>query len=172
MGELDQSVNPLYLLIPRHPQRFNAAAEVLSAKDLIFERRSQVGANAVSRDTRFLLGDTLGEMAFYYAAADVAIIGGGFAPLGGQNLIEACTAGTGVIVGPHMYNFAQATTDAVAAGAALQVADAEEALRQAIALLNDDTRRVAMRNAATAWTVSHAGATARIMEALAPWLVN
>src|ERR1700682_2460365 len=75
-----------------------------------------------SRD-RVHLGDTMGEMAFYYGACDVAIIGGSFAPLGGQNLIEALAAGAPVIVGPHMFNFAEATHLALEAGAVLQSSD-------------------------------------------------
>jgi 3-deoxy-D-manno-octulosonic-acid transferase len=163
------SAGVLYMLIPRHPQRFGEAAAVVQQRDLRIMRRS-AGVGIPPSQTSVLLGDTLGEMAFYYAAADVAIIGGGFAPLGGQNLIEACAAGTPVIVGPYMHNFAQATADAVAAGAAIQVTDAVEALRMAHALLADEPRRAAMREAALAWTAAHAGATRRTVEALRPWL--
>src|SRR3546814_12366694 len=80
-------------------------------------------------------------MAFYYAAADVAIVAGSFAPLGGQNLIEACAAGVPVVVGPHTFNFKQAAEDAIAAGAVLRVPDAPAALDAALALLDDDERR-------------------------------
>lgn len=163
---------PFYLLIPRHPQRFDAAAALLAGRNLPYERRSQLAAASPNPQSRVMLGDTLGEMAFYYAAADVVIVGGGFAPLGGQNLIEACAAGAAVIVGPHMHNFEQATRDAVAAGAALQVANAAEAMQLMSDLLSDDHRRIAMRNAALSWTAGHTGATARIMYALAPWLKN
>jgi 3-deoxy-D-manno-octulosonic-acid transferase len=159
----------LHMLIPRHPQRFAEAATILQKRELRFVRRS-AGVDVPPPGTAALLGDTLGEMAFYYAAADVAIIGGGFAPFGGQNLIEACAAGTPVIVGPHMHNFSQATADAIAAGAAVQVSNAEEALRMAYALLRDAPRREAMRQAAMSWTATHAGATRRIVEALRPWI--
>lgn len=165
-----RSTDALYLLIPRHPQRFDAAASILSGQDLPYVRRSQTGDNLPSSEVRVLLGDTVGEMAFYYAAADVTIIGGGFAPLGGQNLIEACAAGTAVIVGPHMHNFAQATRDAIAAGAALQVSDAAAAMSQASVLLSDDAFRNRIRGMALTWASSHAGATARIVQAMAPWI--
>lgn len=158
----------LHMLIPRHPQRFSEAAAVLHQNRIAFIRRS-AGMETPPLGVPVLLGDTLGEMAFYYSAADVAIVGGGFAPFGGQNLIEACAAGTPVIVGPHMQNFAQATQDAVAAGAAIQVSNAGEALRAAYALLSDAPRLAAMRQAALAWTASHAGATQRIVQALRPW---
>jgi 3-deoxy-D-manno-octulosonic-acid transferase len=159
----------LHMLIPRHPQRFGDASAILQKHELAFVRRS-AGMEMPGAAVPVILGDTLGEMAFYYSAADVAIIGGGFEPLGGQNLIEACAAGTPAIVGPHMHNFAQATEDAVAAGAAIQVTNAEEALRMAYALLQDDSRLEAMRKAALAWTAAHAGATQRIIQALRPWL--
>jgi 3-deoxy-D-manno-octulosonic-acid transferase len=161
----------LHTLVPRHPQRFAPAAALLHSHGLVFSRRS-AGNEIPPPDAQVLLGDSLGEMAFFYAASDVAVIAGGFMPLGGQNLIEACVAGTPVIVGPHMHNFAQATQDAVEAGAAIQVSDAREAMREAWALLKDEPRREQMRAAALKWTAAHAGATRRILDALAPWLAG
>jgi len=159
----------LFLLIPRHPQRFDEAAAQLQAACLRAERRS-AGGPPPGPHVDVLLGDTLGEMPFYYAAADVAIVAGSFAPLGGQNLIEACAAGVPVIVGPHTWNFAQAAQDALAAGAAMRVPDAAAALAAARGLLNDAPRRQAMGAAARAWTAAHAGATARTLQALESWL--
>ncbi|WP_312539846.1 3-deoxy-D-manno-octulosonic acid transferase [Achromobacter mucicolens] len=159
---------PLFLLIPRHPQRFDEAAGLLSNAKVPFERRSAGGT--ASPDTAVLLGDTLGEMAFYYAASDVAIVAGSFAPLGGQNLIEACAAGVPVIVGPHTFNFKQAAEDAIEAGAARRAADPAQAVDAAMALLSDTAGRRQASKAARAWFDQHAGATARTMAALAPWL--
>lgn len=159
---------PLFLLIPRHPQRFDEAAGLLSNANVPFVRRS--AGVAAAPDTAVLLGDTLGEMAFYYAASDVAIVAGSFAPLGGQNLIEACAAGVPVIVGPHTFNFKQAAEDAVEAGAAVRTADAGQAVDAALALVDDTARRQAASKAARVWFEQHAGATGRTMAALAPWL--
>lgn len=166
-----QQGSVLHVLIPRHPQRFDGAAALLRASGLSFVKRS-AGSAPPPADVDVLLGDSLGEMAFYYAASDVAIVAGGFEPLGGQNLIEACAAGTPVIIGPHMFNFEQAAQDAVAAGAAIQVNDASEALLTAWALLQDAPRREAMRKAAREWTAEHAGAAQRIIRALQPWLIG
>ena len=94
-----------------------------------------------------LLGDSLGEMAFYYAACDVAIVAGSFAPLGGQNLIEACAAAVPVIVGPHTFNFQQAAIEAIEAGGVLRAADAGQAVQVALELLKDDARRQSMGRA-------------------------
>lgn len=186
----------LYLLIPRHPQRFDEAAELLTAAGLTYMRRSQaptydledITAHAISQqgqlpltqtetesvppadcDVDVMLGDSLGEMAFYYAAADVAIVAGSFVPLGGQNLIEACAAGVPVIVGPYTFNFEQAAKDAIAAGAVLRAADAPEALGAALTLLGEENRRVAMGRAARDWSAAHAGATKRTLQALDEW---
>lgn len=161
--------DPLYLLIPRHPQRFDQADAQLRAAGLATERRS-AGGPPPGPKTAVLLGDSLGEMAFYYAAADVAVVAGSFAPLGGHNLIEACAAGTPVIVGPHTRNFEQAVRDALAAGAALRAHDAAAAVDTALELLRDAPRRETMRTAAQAFTQAHVGATRRTMQALQPWL--
>jgi 3-deoxy-D-manno-octulosonic-acid transferase len=143
----------LVLVVPRHPQRFDEVAGLAQS------RRTR---NAVPAATdRVYLGDTMGEMAFYYAAADVAVIGGSFLPLGGQNLIESLACGTPVIVGPHMFNFAEATELAVAAGAALQVESPEAALIAAAALLQDVNRRRAMSEAGRKFCEVHRGAAER-----------
>src|SRR6185436_3410117 len=96
---------------------------------------------------RIYLGDTMGEMAFYYAACDVAVIGGSFAPLGGQNIIEAFAAGAPVICGPSMYNFAEATRLAVERRALIQASDARSAIDASLELLKDAERRLAMAQA-------------------------
>ncbi|MFD4836095.1 3-deoxy-D-manno-octulosonic acid transferase [Achromobacter sp. NPDC058515] len=156
---------PLFLLIPRHPQRFDEAARLLADAGLPFARRSE--SAGAGQDIAVLLGDTLGEMAFYYAASDVAIVAGSFAPLGGQNLIEACAAGVPVIVGPHTFNFKQAAEDAIEAGAAQRAPDAGQAVGMAVAMLADEAGRQRASQAARSWFATHAGATRRTLEALA-----
>ena len=115
-----------------------------------------------------VLGDSLGELPAYYAAADVAFVGGSLLPLGGQNLIEAIAVGTPTLVGPHTYNFAEATAQAIAANAALRVADAKELLGEVGELLRDPLRRGRMREAALAFHAAHRGATDRLWAWLAP----
>jgi 3-deoxy-D-manno-octulosonic-acid transferase len=149
--ELEERV--LVVVVPRHPQRFDEVAQ------LVQSRRTR---NPVPGATeRVHLGDTMGEMAFYFGAADVAVIGGSFMPLGGQNLIEALAAGTPVVTGPSMFNFAEATRLAVAAGAAIQTPDAASAIREAGALLKDAERRRAMGEAGRRFCEAHRGAAQR-----------
>ena len=95
----------------------------------------------------------MGEMDFYYAAADVAVIGGSFAPLGGQNLIEACAAGAPVVFGPSMFNFAEAARLALEAGAAVQAADAPGAIHAALRLLSSQEERKKMGAAGKALSI-------------------
>jgi 3-deoxy-D-manno-octulosonic-acid transferase len=121
---------------------------------------------ALPRDVTVLLGDSMGELGAYYAASDVAFIGGSLLPLGGQNLIEACAVGVPVLIGPHVFNFTQATADAVAAGAAIQVQDPADLARVLRELFEDKSRRIAMGGAASAFAARHRGATARTVEVL------
>jgi 3-deoxy-D-manno-octulosonic-acid transferase len=155
----------LLVIVPRHPQRFDDVAAQAGARGLSVVRRSQLAQDA-DIDADVLLGDSMGEMFAYYAACDCAYIGGSLLPLGGQNLIEACAVGKPVLVGPHTFNFALATEQAVDAGAALRCADANAMVNAATGLLQDGIARTRMGEAALAFAGQHRGATARTVELL------
>ncbi|MDQ7989795.1 MAG: lipid IV(A) 3-deoxy-D-manno-octulosonic acid transferase [Candidatus Dactylopiibacterium sp.] len=155
----------LLVLVPRHPQRFDDVAALVRKQGLTLARRS--AGSVIGAEVRVWLGDSMGEMAAYYRMADVALIGGSWQPLGGQNLIEACAAGTPVLIGPHTFNFADATEKAIAAGAALRCADAGAALREAARLIADTATRQHMGAAGAAFAAANRGATARTLEAVA-----
>lgn len=150
----------LLVLVPRHPQRFDEVAGLLAARGIAYRRRSE---GLPTADARVWLGDSMGEMAAYYALADVAFIGGSLLPLGGQNLIEAAACGCPVLVGPHTFNFLSATEDAIAAGAARRVADAPALVDQVQYLLQDARQLAAMRQACGEFAAAHRGATARTL---------
>ncbi len=152
------------LIVPRHPQRFDAVADLLQSAGLSVARRSVDGAQFSVADV--WLGDTLGEMAFYYGLADVALLGGSFAPLGGQNLIEAAACRCPVVMGPHTFNFAQAADMAQEAGAALVRPDMASALHAAMQLLEDKAALEAAGSAAWAFAQTHRGAALRLSRAL------
>ena len=162
----------LLVLVPRHPQRFDEVAEMLDRVRIHYVRRSTWADDdtPLPADVDVVLGDSMGEMAAYFSAADVAFIGGSLLPLGGQNLIEACAAGTPVVFGPHMFNFTQASENALTAGAARRVSDAGDLATVLAELLVDDDRRLAMRTAAMLFAKQHQGATARTVTALGRWL--
>jgi len=149
----------LLLLVPRHPQRFDEVAALLAKRKLSYLRRSD--NCSLPSDCQVLLGDSMGEMTAYYAACDLAFIGGSLLPYGGQNLIEACAVGRPLLFGRHMYNFAEASRLAVAAGAAIEVADAAMLGERAGQLLSDQAARARMSQAALAFSRAHQGATAR-----------
>ncbi len=160
LGELGtQDDGVLIVLVPRHPRRFEEVASLIARMGFTLARRSL--GEAPHQGRRVYLGDTMGEMAFYYAMCDVAVIGGSFEPLGGQNLIEACAAGIPVVTGPHMFNFADVTRLAVEAGAALQSSDTKAALRAARELLEDPGRCAHMGIAGKRLCALHRGAAER-----------
>ncbi len=156
-----------WLLVPRHPQRFDAVADLLRSAGLSVARRSEQSTvmDWVADPVKVWLGDSLGEMALYYSLADVALLGGSFAPLGGQNLIEAAACGCVVVMGPHTFNFSEVAERAVEAGAAVRVADMAEAFAAVATLLQMDAQR--RRARATDFASTRGGALARTVEALA-----
>ncbi|MFD2366790.1 lipid IV(A) 3-deoxy-D-manno-octulosonic acid transferase [Pseudoduganella sp. GCM10020061] len=167
--KVDPAARPLLLIVPRHPQRFDEVAGLADAAGLSVQRRSRLGADdTVSSDV--VLGDSMGEMFAYYAACDVAFIGGSLQPLGGQNLIEACALGKPVLIGEHTFNFLEVSEQAVAAGGAQRVRDAQDLVRAALALLDDGAARSAMGERAAAFANQHRGATARTVDMLAPYV--
>jgi 3-deoxy-D-manno-octulosonic-acid transferase len=157
-----------WLIVPRHPQRFDTVAALFEAAGLNVSRRStwQEGP----QPTDIWLGDSLGEMALYFGLADVALLGGSFAPLGGQNLIEAAACGCPVLMGPHTFNFAQVAEMAQAEGAAFRCADLAHALRQAAQIAGDRLVLEQARTQAMAWSQAHRGATTRTLQALSSYL--
>ncbi|RJF97815.1 lipid IV(A) 3-deoxy-D-manno-octulosonic acid transferase [Noviherbaspirillum saxi] len=158
----------LLLIVPRHPQRFDEVVRMVQGRGLALVRRSAMANMPVAADTRVLLGDSMGEMFAYYTACDLAYIGGSLLPLGGQNLIEACAVGKPVLIGPHTFNFTEVSDDAIAAGAALRMANATEMVSEAQRLLTSPQERIGMGERALAFAYQHRGATARTMALLAP----
>ncbi|MDD5240710.1 MAG: lipid IV(A) 3-deoxy-D-manno-octulosonic acid transferase [Sulfuricella sp.] len=160
----------LTVLVPRHPQRFGQVAEMLKKSGTRFQHRSE--DRPIAADTQVVLGDSMGEMFAYYAASDLAFIGGSLLPLGGQNLIEAAAMGKPILVGPHTFNFAEATELAIQSGAAVRVADANELVKTVEDLLNAPEKSQAMSAAALAFADRHRGATDRLMALIEPYLVR
>ncbi len=164
---------PLLLIVPRHPQRFDEVAEIARGFGLKVRRRSHMGDvppdDVANADV--WLGDTLGEMPLYYGVADVALLGGSFAPLGGQNLIEAAACGCPLVMGPSTFNFADAAELALAAGAAIRVKDIDAGVAQAVSLVSDPARNDWVRNAFE-FAAAHRGAAKRMVGELLALLTS
>lgn len=158
---------PLLLVVPRHPQRFDEVAALVTQSGWTLARRSQWQAAPLAQALQadVWLGDSTGEMPLYYASADVALLGGSFAPLGGQNLIEAAACGCPLVMGPHTFNFAQAADVAVQAGAALRVQDMTAAVQAAVDLLANAAQRAEMGRSARTFAGQHSGAAQRMAQA-------
>lgn len=151
----------LIVLVPRHPQRFESVAALLDARQLAHGRRGS--KQAMPAGCRVFLGDSMGEMAAYYAAADLAYVGGSLLPFGGQNLIEAAAMGCPALIGPHTWNFDEAAEQAVACGAARRVADVEELSRNVESLRRRPDALRSMRAAGLRFAEANRGATERVM---------
>ncbi|MGC2166662.1 MAG: 3-deoxy-D-manno-octulosonic acid transferase, partial [Gallionella sp.] len=162
----------LMVIVPRHPQRFSEVAKLIEARKITYLNRSELviceadGSleQQVSQNVRLVLGDTMGEMFAYYAAADLAYIGGSLLPYGGQNLIESCAVGTPVLIGPHTYNFADATTKSVVAGAAIQVKDIAELVETLVELFDKPETLSAMKTSCWSFVAGNRGATTRSVD--------
>ena len=168
------SVAPIFLVVPRHPQRFDEVEALAVQHGLQVSRRSTWAGGPAGDEAAMKadvwLGDSLGEMALYYALGDVALLGGSFEPLGGQNLIEAAACGCPVVMGPHTFNFSEAADLAQAAGAARRVTDIAEAVRTSLALLARPNAHQAAVAASLAFAAGNRGATQKTLAALQPLL--
>lgn len=176
-----------WLIVPRHPQRFDAVAKLIEAQGFAVQRRSawpEAGpaistpspASGASADPGLAslptikptiwLGDSLGEMTLYYGMSDVALLGGSFERLGGQNLIEAAACACPVVMGPHTFNFLDAAEQALAAGAAQRVTGMTQAVEFASALAVEPTRLQIAKSASSDFAKAHRGAAQQLATAL------
>lgn len=165
---LAQVPQALLILVPRHPQRFDAVAKLLEKSGLRFARRSALSGFPDEPGTapcEVLLGDSMGEMFSYYAAADVALVGGSLAPIGGHNVLEPAALALPVLFGPHMDNFLAARDLLIEAGAA-QAVSADALAGTVQALFADPARRAAMGAAGRMAVEANRGALARLMQRL------
>ncbi len=163
------AINPppiQWLIVPRHPQRVAEVAALIESHGFAVSRRSQWPDSGPppSHIPTIWLGDTLGEMPLYYALSHAALLGGSFAPLGGQNLIEAAACDCPVVMGPHTFNFDEAAQLAEQAGAAQRVVDMAQGVDTALALVADSPTQFAQ--AAQPFTTAHRGAASRTVAAL------
>jgi 3-deoxy-D-manno-octulosonic-acid transferase len=153
-----------WMVVPRHPQRFDEVAALARDHGLSVSRRSSWTDAPQQADV--WIGDSLREMALYYAMSDVALLGGSFENLGGQNLIEAAACGCPIVMGPHTFNFAQAAELSQEAGAAVRVQDMHEGVRAAVQLAADPARHESAVRSARAFALAHQGAARKTAEAV------
>ena len=153
----------LTIIVPRHPQRFDEVEQLIKEAGLNYVRRSQL-ATPINAGVQVILGDSMGELFSYYAACDFTFVGGSLLKFGGQNLIEAASMGKPILIGKYTYNFAEATANALRAGAATQVSDVAS-LREKIQYLSTHSeKRTQMQQASLNFSQASTGATFRTMQ--------
>ncbi|MRD46452.1 3-deoxy-D-manno-octulosonic acid transferase [Caenimonas koreensis DSM 17982] len=153
-----------WLIVPRHPQRFDEVASLIGQAGLTMSRRSAWASQPAVADV--WLGDSLGEMAFYFGMSRCALLGGSFEKLGGQNLIEAAACGCPVVMGPHTFNFTEAAQLSQQAGAAFRVASLQEGMGEAVRLVSDVPAQQRSASAALAFAAANQGAALKTAQAV------
>lgn len=169
------------VMVPRHPERFEAVAEMLDESGVTWQRRSEIqgkeppaepGAGGHARNrARVLLVDTVGELGAWWGTAAIAFVGGSFGPRGGQNMIEPAAYGAAVSFGPNTRNFRDIVAALVAAEGAIVVRSAEELTGFVRRSLEEPTWAAAVGANAQALVRSQLGATERtlrLVESLLP----
>lgn len=152
----------LTVIVPRHPQRFNDVATLIEQQNINYVRRSTFPAR-ITKDTKVILGDSMGELFSYYAACDFTFIGGSLLNFGGQNLIEAASMSKPILIGEHTFNFAEASKNAIESGAAIRVSNESELREQIQALQQSASKRESMSKAALTFSQSYTGASDNMM---------
>ncbi len=164
---------PLFLHIPRAPERFGPSGDFLAAQGQKILRRSTALTADLAADAGalnaadILLGDSMGEMYFYLALADVVVVGGGFLPSAAHNIIEPLALRKPVLTGPNIWTIEYPAEEAIAAGV-LTICDTPETLAREIARILADPGDLAGK--AETFFTDHAGATERITAYLDPIL--
>ena len=162
----------LLILAPRHPARFPAAAAAIAAQGFRCVRRSSIGSDpradaVLDSSHEVLLLDSLGELLEFYAAADVAFVGGSLVPIGGHNLLEPAALGLPVLAGPEQFNSPDIAHALAQQGALITVHDADELAAALASLLRDADRRAVKGEAARLAIDAHRGALGKLLRLIA-----
>ncbi len=158
---LEIASDALIIIAPRHPERFDEVRAMAEAAGYRVQARSELRGQ--DSDAPIVLLDTIGELTYLFQVASVVFVGGSLVPAGGHNLLEPAVFGKAIVVGPHMDNFAEITSQFVAQKAVVQVRDDTEFEIELVDLVRDRGRRERLGNAARALVESGRGATKRTM---------
>jgi 3-deoxy-D-manno-octulosonic-acid transferase len=164
---LERFPNLLFILVPRHPERFSVARELIEKAGLSMVARTE---NSRARDEAVFLCDTMGEVPLFYAASDVAFVAGSLVPIGGHNLLEPASLGVPIITGPHNFNAQDIADLFVEMGACRKVEDSSELVETVSELLSDPEKAARLGNAGRTVLEENRGALERLLVLLEPLL--
>ncbi|WP_405236770.1 lipid IV(A) 3-deoxy-D-manno-octulosonic acid transferase [Lentisalinibacter orientalis] len=156
----------LLMLVPRHPERFPAVADMVREQDLDFVSRT--GGERCSAETRVFLGDTMGELPLFYAASDIAFVAGSLVPIGGHNLLEPASLGLPILTGPHLFNAEDIAAMFAERGASRVVTDEAELAAALEQLFADEAARRQMGERARRLLLDNRGSLRSLLELLEP----
>lgn len=159
----------LLVLVPRHPERFDAVCRLVQKNRLKLARRS-LQTGPIEDDVAVFVGDTMGELPVFFAASDIAFVGGSLVETGGHNILEACALGKPVVFGPHMFNFLEISQMALKQGAGIQVQDESSLERVVRNLVEDANLRYSCGQNGIRLVENNQGALKRTLDALSPFL--
>jgi 3-deoxy-D-manno-octulosonic-acid transferase len=159
---LQSHPDAILLLVPRHKDRFEEVAQLLVRRCIAHVRRS-ASPQKIPADVSVVLGDTLGELVVFYAASDIAFVGGSLAPIGGHNLLEPASLALPVLTGPSYSNGKEIAELLLARGAALQVNDAQELAVVLKQLIEDPKERERIGRAALEIIAANRGAVSKLL---------
>jgi 3-deoxy-D-manno-octulosonic-acid transferase len=165
-----ETPDALLILVPRHPERFDSVRQLLQRQDFAF--MSRTSAEPVNAASSVFLGDTMGEVPLFYAASDIAFVGGTLVPIGGHNLLEPAALGLPVVTGPHLFNTQDIADMFVNIGALTRVADAEQLAVAITRLLQDKQTAMRLGNLGRDIVVSNRGALDRLLRLLEPLIAG
>lgn len=169
----------IWSIVPRHPQRFAEVEQLIESKDFVCAKRTScdqlldvLNLDFPQNQITVFLGNSMGEMNFYYSSAELALLGGSFLAFGGQNLIESIASECPIVVGPYTYNFQEVALQACAMGAAKEVANMKSAVSQALHLIEKQAELDEMNANGLRFIHAHQGATERTFQAIDALLVE
>lgn len=156
----------LLILVPRHPQRFDEVARLIEERGMGYVRRTS--GRPCRQDTVVYLGDTMGDVPTFYAASDVAFVGGSLVPIGGHNLLEPAALGLPIVTGPHLFNAEDIAQLFSKAEAAVEVNDEKDLGRVVCQLFADEDARIHRGQRAKLLLAKNRGALRRLMALIEP----